>query len=101
MAWEDDQYSGCIHDLSEGGAFVETKAPAPTGSLVAIRLKLSPVELRLEAAVTHHGWYMTAVRNFDGVGVQFRNLTAQARDVLKNLIARSARPAPQKTALER
>ena len=40
-------------------------------------------ELQLEATVSHYGWYMTAVRNFDGVGIHFMNLSAQAAEVLK------------------
>ncbi len=101
VQWEDDSYDACIRDLSKGGAFVETTAPAPAGSVVGILLKLSSAELRLEATVTHYGWYMTAVRNFDGIGIQFRNLSGRGNDILRGLIARSTKPAPQKTPLER
>ena len=101
VQWEDKLYDACIRDLSKGGAFVETTAPAPAGSMVGILLKLSSAELRLEATVTHYGWYMTAVRNFDGIGVQFQNLNQRANDILRDLLARGTKPAPQKTALER
>jgi len=101
VQWEGRSYDACIHDLSKEGAFVETSASAPAGSVVGILLKVAAAELQLEATVTHYGWYMTAVRNFDGLGIQFKNLTRQAGDILRELRNRSAElPAP-KTALER
>jgi hypothetical protein len=69
--------------------------------VVGILLKVAAAELQLEATVTHYGWYMTAVRNFDGLGVRFKNLSRQAGDVLRELRNRSADPAPPKTPLER
>jgi hypothetical protein len=101
IQWQDRSYDACIHDLSKEGAFVETSAPAPEGSLVGILLRVAVAELQLEATVTHYGWYMTAVRNFDGLGVQFQNLSPQASDILRELRSRSADPALPKTPLER
>ena len=69
---------------------METSAPAPAGSVVGILLTVAAAELQLEATVTHYGWYMTAVRNFDGIGVRFQNLSRQADDILRELRSRSA-----------
>jgi CheY-like chemotaxis protein len=101
VQWQNRSFDACIHDLSKEGAFVETSAPAPAGSLVGILLRVAVAELQLEATVTHYGWYMTAVRNFDGLGVQFQNLSPQATDILRELRSRSADPPPPKTPLER
>jgi len=101
VLWEESSYDGCIHDLSREGAFVETPARAPAGSVVRILLTVAAAELQLEATVSHYGWYMTAVRNFDGIGVRFQNLSQQADDTLEELRTRSSAPAPPKTPLER
>ena len=101
VLWEEGSYDGCIHDLSKEGAFVETLAPAPAGAVVGILLTVAAAELQLEATVSHYGWYMTAVRNFDGIGIRFQNLSRQADDILKELHARSSAPAPPKTPLAR
>jgi DNA-binding NarL/FixJ family response regulator len=101
VQWQEASYDSCIHDLSEEGAFVETRAPAPAGTIITILLKMTSIEVPVKATVTHYGWYMTAERNFDGLGVQFGNVTREAGDLIKELInMSSATPAP-KTALER
>jgi len=101
VQWQNRSCDACIHDLSKEGAFVETSAPVSAGSVVGILLKAAGAELQLEAIVTHYGWYMTAVRNFDGLGVRFKNLSRQASDILSELRNRHADPAPPKTPLER
>jgi len=101
VLWQEHSFDGCIHDLSDEGAFVETPAPTPAGSQIGILLTTATEELQLEATVSHYGWYMTAVRNFDGIGIHFENLSAPAAEVLKELRGRSAAPAPPKTTLER
>jgi CheY-like chemotaxis protein len=101
VQWQNHSYDACIHDLSTEGAFVETAAPAPADSLVGVLLKVAAAELQLEATVTHYGWYMTAVRNFDGIGIRFKNLSRQADDILRELRSRSVDPAPPKAPLER
>jgi CheY-like chemotaxis protein len=74
-----------IENLSQGGAFVRTSAPAKVGTIMELELKLpNGADLHTRAVV--------AFANANGVGVRFQ-LDAEAEGVLANAMATiSARP---------
>jgi hypothetical protein len=99
IRWHKTYYDACIHDLSREGAFIETPAPPPDGSRIVICLKAVSAEVEVDATVIHRGWYMTAVRNFDGFGIRFRDLDQPAGDLLKEILRRSSVTAAAKITL--
>ena len=101
LEWHGNSGAAWLHDLSEEGAFLETSALMAAGSEIVIQFDAAGTEVRLEATVTHHGWYLSTDRNFDGFGVQLRNLTPDSRRILQELHSKSTKRAQPKTTLER
>ncbi len=93
-------FEACIHDLSDEGAFVESSVSARQGDEIDIILKTASGQMSVRALIAHIGWYLTAVRNFNGFGVRLQNISREAWEVLQQLRLRSGIPAPAKTPLE-
>ena len=61
---------------------------------------MDKTDLRLQAEVAHCGWYMTAIRNFNGFGVRFDGLSDETKEMFRKLGSVSLEPAVGKTTLE-
>jgi CheY-like chemotaxis protein len=69
-----------LSDISDGGCYVETTEPFPSGTSVEIVVRTQELKLRVQGRVqaSHPGF---------GMGVQFTLRTAHQRDQVKELIA--------------
>jgi len=84
----DNFYAGRTRDISVGGLFVDLSAGSPAldiGAELTVRLQLLDTEHRIHAEVA---WTL----NDDGgaivgIGVQFRDLTADTRRAIENFMA--------------
>jgi CheY-like chemotaxis protein len=100
IEWRGVRYDAMFHDISMTGAFLESTAPAPTGSKILIHLDRAGHHVEFEATITHHGWYLTEFQNFDGFGVQFSNPTKATEAYLNSLYEENPQPAAPKAVLE-
>lgn len=81
LAWE-------IHDLSRTGAFLETNAPLPVGTGIHLSLSLGGATARVQVEVVRvqePSWGRVG-----GVGVVFRDLDEDAREILERHVAEAA-----------
>jgi DNA-binding NarL/FixJ family response regulator len=101
IEWPGNSQRACIRDLSDSGAFLEAQHAPPPGTAISIFFYVNKNLVRLSATVRHHGWFMTALRNFEGFGVEFINLSREARLLFDVLCKRSKQEAQGKIALER
>jgi len=78
-------FAGFTENISEGGVFVSTLSPPPEGESVVLKIKVADVgEIAVHGIVR---WLRTGEDgNFTGCGVQFQNLTEQARRALDSLV---------------
>lgn len=99
VVWHGNSHTATIHDLSEEGAFLEISPSPPAGTEIVIHLAVNVRDVVQKAAVIHEGWYLGSVRNFYGCGIRFRNLTEEARNILRELRRRSSGLAMSKIML--
>jgi hypothetical protein len=76
-----------LHNLSRGGALVETRVPLTTDSVQRLRLTAPEQTLDLQARVAHVNQRqdVTAPENYL-VGVQFLALPPQAADYIEGIV---------------
>ena len=82
----------CLDDISLGGVFVRTAAPAPLGGFVRLRITIDDVEVAVVGRVVHFLDEQTAARKArpPGMGVQFDGLAPDADDRIRRFIHRLA-----------
>lgn len=73
-------FQGCLHDISEGGAYIETDQPVQVGQQLSLSL-YSPSQDR-EAAIKGK----VVRRDAKGVGVCFELLTAEQKRVIHSIV---------------
>jgi DNA-binding response OmpR family regulator len=100
VQFDGETKKGQIHDISVGGTFLETDASPPIGQEVVIAVQ-TPKTLKLTGTIMHHGWFLTATRNFEGFGVQFHDLTPEDLEGVCEICERQSEPAQAKVQLER
>lgn len=79
-----------MHDLSEGGAFLESSVCPAKGIHITLALKSADAQrqFNLRAEVRHQGTIRTPKGRLLGFGVQFRGLSPQAVSDVEQLIIR-------------
>jgi uncharacterized protein (TIGR02266 family) len=89
----DEIFSEFTRDINEGGLFIETEKPRPTGTEVALRFKL-PGSTEPMQTVGRVVWVRSASdQEPAGMGIEFDELTNEDRDRINNMI-RSLRNGP-------
>ncbi|HSR67725.1 MAG TPA: PilZ domain-containing protein [Acidobacteriota bacterium] len=83
-------HKGRMHDLSEGGAFLESSVCPAKGARITLALKSADGQrqFNLGAEVRHRSSIKTPRGKLLGFGVEFRNLTPQAVADIEQLIIR-------------
>lgn len=99
LDWKGDIFAARIRDLSEFGAFIETPILPRNGASIRIFFDLNNGKIIQEAIVVHEGWYLGTDNNFYGCGVQFGNVTEDARCAYQKIILGSSEPAMSKITL--
>ncbi|MFT5441518.1 MAG: hypothetical protein ACI8W3_000559 [Myxococcota bacterium] len=82
----DEIFSEFTRDINEGGLFIETEKPRPTGTEVAMRFNLpgSPEPLQTVGRVV---WVRSASNDMPaGMGIEFDELTDEDRVRINNMI---------------
>lgn len=100
LEWHKNLHKAVLRDLSMEGAFVEASISASAGSEIAIYIEVGGQSFKVDATITHRGWYLTEFQNFEGFGVRFFNLGAEITTLLQETCRKSAKPAMAKTTLE-
>jgi uncharacterized protein (TIGR02266 family) len=89
----DEIFSEFTRDINEGGLFIETEKPRPTGTEVVLRFNL-PGNAEALQTVGRVVWVRTASRNVPaGMGIEFDELSNEDRDRINTMI-RSLRNGP-------
>ncbi len=89
----DEIFSEFTRDINEGGLFIETEKPRPTGTEVAMRFNLPGNDEPLQT-VGRVAWVRSAsVQSPAGMGIEFDELTSDDRDRI-NAMIRSLRNGP-------
>jgi hypothetical protein len=99
LEWKGDIFAGHIRDLSETGAFVEIPVLPRNGEFIRMSFNVEGKNITQEALVVHEGWYLGSDNNFYGCGVQFGDLTEEAKRAFAKLIGASSEPAMSKITL--
>ncbi len=89
----DELFSEFTRDINEGGLFIETEKPRPTGTEVTLRFNLpgSPEPVQTLGRVM---WVRSAGDDSPaGMGVEFEDLTPEERQRINSMI-RSLRNGP-------
>jgi len=89
----DEIFSEFTRDINEGGLFIETEKPRPTGTEVAMRFNLPGGEEPLQT-IGRVVWVRSAGGSVPpGMGIEFDELTAVDRQRINDMI-RSLRNGP-------
>jgi uncharacterized protein (TIGR02266 family) len=89
----DEIFSEFTRDINEGGLFIETEKPRPTGTEVAMRFNLPGNNAPLQT-IGRVVWVRSASdRVTAGMGIEFDELSGEDRDRINNMI-RSLRNGP-------
>lgn len=89
----DEIFSEFTHDINEGGLFIETEKPRPTGTEVALRFNLPGSKESLQT-IGRVVWVRSASSGVPaGMGIEFDDLTTEDRDRINTMI-RSLRNGP-------
>jgi response regulator of citrate/malate metabolism len=99
LKWDGNSYTARIYDLSEEGAFIINSSLPNKGASIHLAFYFEGNEITQESIVVHEGWYLGGDNNFFGFGIQFCNITGDARIVYKKIIAGSLNQAQNKTVL--
>lgn len=87
VAWQhntNQQNVSRVRDLNVGGMFVATPIPVPTGAVIQILLSVPEGEIRSQAVVRN-------VTPGEGIGVEFKDMSAQDADRIEKLVTRLLR----------
>lgn len=85
----DDVLQSRTVNISEGGMFIATRQPRPEGTRVRIELEVALRHTSLSGVVVHRVTQAHAGREPPGMGVQFVNLSDDARDFVAEILARA------------
>ena len=89
----DEIFSEFTRDINEGGLFIETEKPRPTGTEVAMRFNLPGNHAPLQT-IGRVVWVRSASdRKPAGMGIEFDELSSEDRDRINSMI-RSLRNGP-------
>jgi len=89
----DEIFSEFTRDINEGGLFIETEKPRPTGTEVAMRFNL-PGNYEPLQTIGRVVWVRSASdQEPSGMGIEFDELSEQDRDRINQMI-RSLRNGP-------
>ncbi len=89
----DEIFSEFTRDINEGGLFIETEKPRPTGTEVAMRFNL-PGNYEPLQTIGRVVWVRSASdQEPSGMGIEFDELSKQDRDRINQMI-RSLRNGP-------
>ena len=89
----DEIFSEFTRDINEGGLFIETEKPRPTGTEVAMRFSLPGNHEPLQT-IGRVVWVRSASDQVPaGMGIEFDELTSEDRDRINSMI-RSLRNGP-------
>ncbi len=89
----DEIFSEFTRDINEGGLFIETEKPRPTGTEVAMRFNLPGNHAPLQT-IGRVVWVRSASdREPAGMGIEFDELSSEDRDRINSMI-RSLRNGP-------
>jgi uncharacterized protein (TIGR02266 family) len=89
----DEIFSEFTRDINEGGLFIETEKPSPTGTEVAMRFNL-PGKSEPVQTVGRVMWVRSASPGAPaGMGIEFEDLTPDERQRINSMI-RSLRNGP-------
>lgn len=89
----DEIFSEFTYDINEGGLFIETEKPRPTGTEVALRFNLPGSKESLQT-IGRVVWVRSASSGVPaGMGIEFDDLTTEDRDCINTMI-RSLRNGP-------
>lgn len=94
-------YEGHIIDISLGGAFIESEDTPTADSGIRIQIQLGGRSLVINGIVRHSGWFLMEMRNVNGFGVEFENLSFAANAFVRKVLSHVSHPAASKTSLER
>ncbi len=73
VQWRDRVFEAQSLDLSETGAFIESKQVIPEGEEITLSFMLGGVETNISSAVVHSGRYQSELKKILGYGVLFKN----------------------------
>ena len=89
----DEIFLEFTRDINEGGLFIETEKPRPTGTEVAMRFNLPGTDEPLQT-IGRVVWVRSASDQVAaGMGIEFDDLTSEDRDRINSMI-RSLRNGP-------
>lgn len=89
----DEIFSEFTRDINEGGLFIETEKPRPTGTEVAMRFNLPGNNAPLQT-IGRVVWVRSASDQIPaGMGIEFDELSSEDRDRIDSMI-RSLRNGP-------
>jgi uncharacterized protein (TIGR02266 family) len=89
----DEIFSEFTRDINEGGLFIETEKPRPTGTEVAMRFNLPGNDEPLQT-IGRVVWVRSASDQIPaGMGIEFDELSSEDRERINNMI-RSLRNGP-------
>ncbi|MBW2294553.1 MAG: TIGR02266 family protein [Deltaproteobacteria bacterium] len=89
----DEIFSEFTRDINEGGLFIETEKPRPTGTEVAMRFNLPGNQEPLQT-IGRVVWVRSASDQVPaGMGIEFDELSSEDRDRINSMI-RSLRNGP-------
>ena len=89
----DEIFSEFTRDINEGGLFIETEKPRPTGTEVAMRFNL-PGSAEPVQTIGRVMWVRSASDDTpSGMGIEFDDLTSEERKRINSMI-RSLRNGP-------
>ncbi|HXY79403.1 MAG TPA: PilZ domain-containing protein [Candidatus Bathyarchaeia archaeon] len=93
VAWQHNtnQNVSRVRDLNVGGLFIATPTPTPQGVTLTVLLSVPEGEIRSQALVRN-------VTPGEGMGIEFKDISAQDADRLQRLIARLLRSGPNDSA---
>lgn len=93
----DEIFSEFTRDINEGGLFIETEKPRPTGTEVAMRFNLPGNDDPLQT-VGRVAWVRSADANSPaGMGIEFDELSNEDRTRI-NAMIRALRNGPSETS---
>lgn len=82
----DELFSEFARNINEGGMFIETESPPDVGSPVALQFSIpgseEPIQVLGRVVRTSAG----EVPDTPGMGIEFENLDAQARELINELV---------------
>ena len=93
VAWQHNTHQDVsrVRDLNAGGLFIATQTPTPQGVTLTVLLSVPEGEIRSQAVVRN-------VTPGEGMGIEFKDMSAQDKNRLEKLIARLLRTGSNESA---